>query len=63
MLTAFDRWELTVEGRPAIRLETMGGFGTINHVLVILDGACGLVLRGRGDGRVFDAVAGSLQLR
>lgn len=63
LLTAFDRRELTVEGRPAVRLETMGGFGTINHVLVVLDEARGLVLRGQGDGRVFDAVAGSLQLR
>jgi len=62
LLTAFDRRELTVEGRPAVRLETMGGFGIVNHVLVVLDGRRGLALRGQGDGRVFDAVAGSLQL-
>ncbi|MFQ6059403.1 MAG: hypothetical protein ACE5MB_11065, partial [Anaerolineae bacterium] len=64
VLTTFDQRELTVEGRPAVRLETMGGFGVVNHVLlVVLDGTRGIVLRGRGDGRVFDAMAGSLQLR
>ncbi len=63
VLMAFDQRELSVEGRPAIRLETMGDFGVVNHVLVVLDGKRGLVLRGRGDGRVFDAVVGSLQLR
>ncbi|MDY7042123.1 MAG: hypothetical protein SVX38_14795 [Chloroflexota bacterium] len=62
-LTAFDQRGLTVGGRPAVRLETMGDFGVVNHVLVILDGPRGFILRGRGDGRVFDAVAGSLQLR
>jgi len=41
----------------------MGDFGVVNHVLVILDGTRGFILRGRGDGRVFDAVAGSLQLQ
>jgi dipeptidyl aminopeptidase/acylaminoacyl peptidase len=61
-LTAFDRRDLTVDGRPARRLETMGDFGVVNHVLVILEGTQGIILRGRGDGRVFDAVAGSLQL-
>jgi hypothetical protein len=63
VLTAFDRRELMMEGRPAIRLETMGDFGVVNHVLVVLEGARGIILRGRGDGRVFDAVAGSLQLQ
>ena len=47
VLTAFDQRELSVEGRPAIRLETMGDFGVVNHVLVVLDGKRGLVLRGR----------------
>lgn len=61
VLKAFDRRELTVEGRPAVRLETMGDFGVVNHVLVVLDGERGIVLRGRGDGRVFDAVAKSLR--
>ena len=61
-LTAFDRRERTVDGRPAARLETMGEFGTVNHVLVVLDGTQGFILRGQGDGRVFDAVAGSLRL-
>lgn len=61
VLKAFDRRELTVEGRPAIRLETMGDFGGVNHVLVVLDGMQGIVLRGRGDGRVFDGVAKSLR--
>jgi hypothetical protein len=63
VLIAFDQRDLTVDGRPAIRLETIGEFGTVNHVLVVLDGTRGLVLRGLGDGRVFDAVAGSLQLQ
>ncbi|GEM_PF-947226 len=64
VLTAFEQRELSVEGQPATRLETMGDFGVVNHVLVVLlDGTRGLVLRGRGDGRVFDAVVGSLQLR
>jgi len=63
ILTTFDQRELTAEGRPAIRLETMGEFGTVNHVLMILDGTQGFVLRGWGDGRVFNAVAGSLQLQ
>ncbi len=61
-LTAFDRWERTVDGRPAAQLETMGEFGTVNHVLVVLDGTRGFILRGQGDGRVFDAVAESLRL-
>ena len=63
ILITFDQRELTAEGRPAIRLETMGEFGTINHLLVVLDGTQGFVLRGWGDGRVFDAVAGSLRLQ
>ena len=62
VLTAFDQRERTVDGRPAVRLETMGDFGTVNHVLVVLDGMQGYVLRGQGDGRVFDAVAESLRL-
>ncbi|MDY7040241.1 MAG: hypothetical protein SVX38_05195 [Chloroflexota bacterium] len=62
VLTAFDQQERTVDGRPAVRLETMGNFGTVNHVLVVLDGTRGYVLRGQGDGRVFDAVAESLRL-
>jgi hypothetical protein len=61
-LTAFDRRERTVDGRPAARLETMGEFGTVNHVMVVLDGTQGFILRGQGDGRVFDAVAESLRL-
>jgi hypothetical protein len=63
ILTTFDQRELTAEGRPAIRLETMGEFGTVNHVLLVLDGTQGFVLRGWGDGRVFGAVAGSLRLQ
>jgi len=62
VLTAFDQQERTVDGRPAVRLETMGDFGTFNHVLVVLDGMQGLILRGQGDGRVFDAMAESLRL-
>jgi len=62
VLTVFDQRERTVDGRPAVRLETMGDFGTVNHVLVVLDGTRGYVLRGQGDGRVFDAVAEGLRL-
>jgi hypothetical protein len=62
VLAAFDRQERTVDGRSAVRLETMGDFGTVNHVLVVLDGTRGYVLRGQGDGRVFDAVTESLRL-
>ena len=62
VLTAFDRQERTVDGRPAVRMETMGDFGTVNHVLVVLNGTRGYVLRGQGDGRVFDAVAEGLRL-
>jgi len=62
VLTAFDQRERTVDGRPAVRLETMGDFGTVNHVLVVLDGTRGYVLRGQGDGRVFDAAAEGLRL-
>lgn len=61
-LLPFDRQGVTVDGRPAIRLETMGQFGVVNHVLIVLDGERGYILRGRGDGRLFEAVAGSLQL-
>jgi len=61
MLTAFDRRELTIEGWLAVRLETMGDFEIVNHVLVVLGGTRGLVLCGQGDGRVFDAMVGSLQ--
>jgi hypothetical protein len=62
-LVAFDRRELRIGDQPAIRLETTGDFGTVNHVLLVLDGTWGYILRGRGDRRVFDAVAGSLQFR
>jgi len=62
VLTAFDQQERTVDSRPAVRLETMGDFGTVNHVLVVLGGTRGYVLRGQGDGRMFDAVAESLRL-
>lgn len=62
-LTPFDRRELTLASRPAVRLETMGDFGEVNHVLVVLDATRGFVLRGQGDGRVFDAVVECLQLK
>ncbi|MEW6232723.1 MAG: hypothetical protein AB1566_10500 [Chloroflexota bacterium] len=63
LLTAFDQRKLTVDGQPAVRLETMGEFGEVNHVLVVLDGKRTLILRGQGDGRVFDAIIGTLKLR
>jgi Tol biopolymer transport system component len=60
-LIAFDRRELSIDGRPALRLETIGDFGVVNHVLLVLDGSRALVLRGQGDGRLFDAIQESLQ--
>ncbi len=60
-LVSFDRRELTVEGRAATRLETIGEFGTANHVLIALDGERALVLRGQGDRRIFDAIIESLR--
>jgi hypothetical protein len=63
LLTAFDQRKLSVDGQPAVRLETMGEFGEVNHVLVALDGKRALILRGQGDGRVFDAIMGTLKLR
>ena len=62
VLTAFDQQERTVDSQPAVRLETVGDFGAVNHVLVMLDGTRGYGLRGQGDGRVFDAVAEGLLL-
>jgi hypothetical protein len=62
-LVPFDQREMTMAGQPAIRLETMGEFGSVNHVLLVLDGTWGYILRGRGDRRVFDTVAGSLQFK
>jgi hypothetical protein len=58
-LIAFNRRALSVDGRPAARLESMGDFGTVNHVLLALDGTQAYVLRGQGDGRIFDAMAAS----
>lgn len=67
-LVDFDRREFQVTG-PAgqpvtstLRLETMDGFGIINHVLIVQHEARSLILRGRGDGRGFEAIAASLQL-
>ncbi|MCL4395067.1 MAG: hypothetical protein M1482_09750 [Chloroflexi bacterium] len=61
-LTVFDRRTETIDGKPAIRMETMGEFGVVDHVLVVEDGERVLVLRGRGDGRLFDAIAQTLRL-
>jgi hypothetical protein len=63
LLIAFDQQELIVDGRPAVRLETMGEFGEVNHVLVVLEEKRALILQGQGDERVFDAIVGTLKLR
>jgi hypothetical protein len=62
LLIPFDRRALAIDGQPALRLETMGDFGTVNHVLLALDGTQAYVLRGQGDGRIFDAMAGGFEL-
>ncbi len=60
-LIAFDQRELTMDGRPGLRLQTMDDFGALNHLLLVLDGGQGYILRSQGDGRIFDAVAESLR--
>ncbi len=62
VLTAFDSRDVMIDGKPARRFETLGEFGEINHVLIVWNDARVLILRGQGDGRVFDAVAHTLQL-
>jgi hypothetical protein len=61
LLIPFDQRALTIDGQPATRLETLGDFGTVNHVLLALDGTQAYVLRGRGDGRIFDAMAAEFE--
>jgi hypothetical protein len=41
----------------------MDELGTIDHVLVVLDGDRACLLIGRGDGRVFDAISATLKVR
>ena len=62
-LTAFDRQTVTINGKPAIRLKTLGEFGVVNHLLAVMGDERALVLRGRGDGRVFDAIAETLKVQ
>ncbi len=61
-LKTFNRRSTTVSGKPATRLETMGEFGDVNHMLVIVNNGRATVLRGQGDGRVFDAMVANLHL-
>ena len=51
----------TINGQAVARLDTTDAFGGINHVLVVPDGQQWLVVRGQGDGRVFDAIVGTLK--
>jgi hypothetical protein len=62
-LNLFDQHSLTIDGKPALRLETMDGSGITNHVLIVLGSQSAFILHGRGDGRVFDAMAASLKLQ
>jgi Tol biopolymer transport system component len=62
-LTVFDKRNVTMDGQPALRLEIMDESGTTNHALIVTDGKHALVVRGRGDNRVFDAIVASLQWR
>jgi hypothetical protein len=62
-LTTFDKHSMTIDGQPAMRVETMDESGTTNHVLIVTNSRRALVVRGRGDGRVFDAIAPSLKLQ
>jgi hypothetical protein len=40
----------------------MGDFSTINHLQIVLGHRQAYTLRGQGDVRIFEAVAGSLKL-
>lgn len=62
-LVSFAQRRVTVDNRNAIRVETMDDIGTINHVLLVGYGKQLLVLRGWGDGRVFDAIVSTINLR
>jgi hypothetical protein len=62
-LMVFDKRNMTIDGQPALRLEIMDESGTTNHTLIVTDGKRALVVRGRGDARVFDAIGSSLQWR
>jgi hypothetical protein len=62
-LVSFAQRRMTVDNRNAIRVETMDDIGTINHVLLVGYGKQLLVLRGWGDGRVFDAIVSTINLR
>lgn len=61
-LSAYHQTKFTVATFPAMRLGTLDEFGVVNHLLVIANGTQALVLRGQGDGRLFDAVVKTLQL-
>jgi hypothetical protein len=61
-LTIFDQRSETIDGKPAIRVETMSEFGEVDHVLVVRNAERVLLLRGRGDGSVFDEITQSLRL-
>lgn len=61
-LIPYAQEAIEVDGVPALRLKTLSTFGEVNHLLlVLLDDAQGLVLRGQGDGALFDAVVASLE--
>lgn len=61
-MTVFDKRSTAVNGQAAMRLESMDEIGTINHVLIVLDSDNAFILLGRGDARVFDAIAATLKV-
>jgi hypothetical protein len=62
-LSTFDKRTTMIDGQPAMRVETMDESGTTNHLLIVTNGKRAIILHGRGDGRVFDAIAASLKMQ
>ena len=60
-LILFDQRQMMVNGLPALRLETLDDFGVVNHLLIVQAADQAFILRGQGDGRVFEAIANSLE--
>ncbi|MFN8487146.1 MAG: hypothetical protein U0350_06100 [Caldilineaceae bacterium] len=61
-LIPYHQKKYTLATRPALRLDTVDSFGLVNHLLLVLDGQQALILRGVGDGRLFDAIVETLHL-
>lgn len=62
LLRVFDRHFTPVDGKAGVRLETIGELGEVNHMLVVVNSGRVIVLRGRGDARLFEALAASLHV-